>query len=326
MNCNIRFLAKEANCSPATVSRVLNNFPYVKPEIRSRVIAAAKKYNYSLSRNCFLVIIPNSANFLGYLGHILKHLLEEATRRNYHLTITSEENLSFSNGTFLYDGVISIPSTKGLERRWGENEVLPMICLNSQGKAEDNILCVSSDNRQGIFMALDHFKAYGHRNIAYVTIDNRTPENTTDIEERERFYKEWMKKYNPGIKPEILNISIDNINREHYWNQNLQALLQKGITALLIPGESTSVYLYRWLNKMGLQIPQDVSVIGMEHEVLSSSMTPPETTIMQDWEKLASAAFDTLENMIKKSEIQHTVIPYKLINRNSVANLNEEKK
>ena len=44
MSSNVRALAKEVGCSPATVSRVLNDYPYVKPELRKRIIRAAQKH------------------------------------------------------------------------------------------------------------------------------------------------------------------------------------------------------------------------------------------------------------------------------------------
>lgn len=320
MKGNIRLLAKEAKCSPATVSRVLNDFPYVKPELRERVIAAAKKYHYTLSRNCYLVIIPASAYFLGYLGHILQKLFREAEARNYHLTITTEKDVKFTNGTYLFDGVIAVPSQKGLEGRWGQNEALPMVCFNSQGKADDNILRVSSDNRQGIFMALDHFKKYGHRKIAFVTPDNRPAKDTTDISERQSYYLEWMEQHNKGVDPVICTIPLNEEGSG--GDQQLRDLIRKGVTAFLVPGEGCSPYIYSKLQQMDLKIPRDISIIGMEHHMLSFAFSPPETTIEQDWDLLVSAAFDTLEKIRNNLTAQDISIPYRLIERESVADLN----
>ena len=103
---NIRLLAKEAKCSPATVSRVLNNYPHVKSELRRRVLYAAQKLNYSLTRNSFLIIIPENPDFCGYLGLVLNALQEEAALRDYHLTIMKEKDLSSADGLCCFDGCI----------------------------------------------------------------------------------------------------------------------------------------------------------------------------------------------------------------------------
>ena len=319
MNGNIRLLAKEAGCSPATVSRVLNDFPYVKPELRERVIAAAKKYHYSLSRNCYLVIIPSSAYFLGYLGHILLILCREAEKRNYHLTITTEKDVPFTNGTYLFDGVIAVPSQNGLECRWGQNDALPMVCINSPGKSDDNILRVSSDNRQGIYLALNYFKKNGHRKIAFISPDNRLPKNTMDISERQLYYMEWMKHCNQGEEPIICTLSLEEGNIQK--KTQLLDLINRGVTAFLVPGEGCSPYVYSWLQQIGIKIPEDISIIGMEHILLSFAFSPAETTLEQDWELLVSTAFDSLEKIRKSIPVQDVSIPFRLIERNSVADL-----
>lgn len=323
MSSNVRALAKEVGCSPATVSRVLNDYPYVKPELRKRIIRAAQKHNYSLYRNCFLVIIPENAFFSGYLGLILQELQIEASRRNYHLSIATEQDLAFTSGAHLFDGVISLQGRIGLEKRWSSNEVLPMVCINSIGKADDNILRVSSNNKQGIFLALDHLKANGHRRIAFIAPDIRQPEDATDTQERQKFYKQWMQKNCPEIEPLISAFPFSETGRSKRILM-LKELIQQGITAFLVPGEGVSTPLYYHLNLLNIKIPEDISIVGMEHDHVSFALSPAETTIGQNWSKLAQGAFDVLEKIHSKAPVHDLSIPFLLNDRGSVRNLNRK--
>lgn len=320
MSCNVRLLAKEAGCSPATVSRVLNDFPYVKPELRKRVIRAAQKYNYSLYRNCFLVIIPENAYFCGYLGLMLQELQREAFRRNYHLSIATEQDLAFTSGAHLFDGVISLQGRIGLEKRWSTNEILPMVCINSIGKADDNILRVSSDNKQGIFLALDHLKSRGHRKIAFIAPDIRQPEDATDTQERQKFYRQWMQNNFPEVEPLISEFPFYEIEKKKRI-LILKKLIRQGITAFLAPGEGVCAPLYYHLNLLNVRIPEDISIVGMEHDHVSFALSPAETTIGQNWKKLAAGALDILEKIHSKSPVHDLSIPFLLYERVSVAYL-----
>lgn len=313
MVSNVRILAKEAGCSPATVSRVLNDFPYVKRELRERVIEAARKLNYSLNRNCFLAVIPDGANFCGYLGHILSSLLQEASRRDLHVNVVTEKDLFHAGGTCLYDGIISLLGKTGLEKKWGADQVLPMVCVNSAGQRKDNILRVSSDNRQGIFLALDYLKRRGHRKIAFVNPDLRSPQESTDMGERQLFYSEWIRDNVPGFQPEISDFPF--FKAPSPFNE----LVRKGITAILVPGEGIASEIFYELEHAGIRIPKDLSVITMEHDLVSHALVPAATTIGQDWNQLAWNTFDILEKIRKNRPVQDRSIPFLFKERQSVA-------
>lgn len=87
VSATIRKIAAAAGVSPATVSRVLNNYPYIKPKVRSLVISTARRMHYTLFTGCIALIIPDHANFSGYLGLILAALRKEAYQRRYAVEI-----------------------------------------------------------------------------------------------------------------------------------------------------------------------------------------------------------------------------------------------
>lgn len=308
---NIRQLAKEAKCSPATVSRVLNDFPYVKPELRKKVLMTAQKLNYSLNKNHYLVIIPETPDFCGYLGLILNALQKEACSRDYHLTMMRETDLSASGGAYLFDGCIAIIYKSGLEKRWSKDYVMPMVSLNSYGHISDNILEVSSDNKQGIYAAMDYFRQNNHRNIAMINFDTRSRNEARDIMERNNFYSEYIRENLPDITPVIFETTPGKYEIYH-------DIIKKGFTALLIPGEGSLPVIYHDLNQAGIKIPDDLSVITMSHDFFANALQPEPTAIRQDYLQLAACAFDTLEDIRKNKNVGNKKIPYSFIHGKSV--------
>ena len=311
---NIRLLAKEVKCSPATVSRVLNNYPHVKPELRQRVLYAAQKLNYSLTRNSFLIIIPENPDFCGYLGLVLNALQEEAALRDYHLTIMKEKDLSSADGLCCFDGCIAVVYKSGIEKRWRRNYIMPMVSLNSYGHRNDNILEVSSDNRQGVYMVMKYFQQNNHKKIAMLNIDMRTKDEARDILERNNFYLEYMKEYLPDVMPVIFECEPGN--HEIYYE-----ILKQGCTALFVPGEGYLPILYRDLMRTDIKIPDDLSIIAMSHEFFADALVPEPTAISQNYSALAVCIFDIFEDIRNKKTVKNIKVPYNFIPGKSVKKL-----
>ncbi|MBR1967139.1 MAG: LacI family DNA-binding transcriptional regulator [Lentisphaeria bacterium] len=311
---NIRLLAKEAKCSPATVSRVLNNFPYVKPELRQRVLFTAQKLNYSLAKNCFLIIIPENPEFCGYLGLVLNALHKEAVLRNYHLTVMKESDLLSGGGAYLFDGCIAIAYKSGLEKRWSKDYIMPMVSLNSYGHRSDNILEVSSDNKQGIYTVMKYLQDNNHTNIALLNLDTRSQNEARDILERNNFYLEYMHENLPDGLGAIFESSPGKY--EIYNN-----IIKKGFTAVFVPGEGSLPVLYHDLKQAGIRIPDDLSVVTMSHGFFYGALEPALCAIQQNYTVLAEYTFDILENIRNKKTVQNKKVPYTFIYGMSVKKL-----
>ena len=313
VSATIRKIAAAAGVSPATVSRVLNNYPYIKPKVRSLVISTARRMHYTLFTGCIALIIPDHANFSGYLGLILAALRKEAYQRRYAVEIVSECDVQ-RIGMHLFDGGIAVLYRTGLEKQWGKEQALPLVCINSAGYRNDGVLRISSDNMQGITLALDYLKHRGHRNIIFLHTDRRTPADATDTRERQQCYLSWMNRNAPGIAPAV-------IEYDGPGSVSFTGLQKQGATAILCPGEGAAAEIFFELRQQGLRVPDDISVIGMEHDELSRTLYPPETTLSQNWALLAHTAFDTLERLIRKLPAADQNLPYTLIERESVASV-----
>src|SRR4051812_35852129 len=97
---NITEIARNANVSRTTVSRVLNNHPYVKPEKRKAILQAMKELNYvpnfnavNLSKgktNVLGVIVPKISH--PFFSNLIEGISKECNKHNYSLLVHQTNN------------------------------------------------------------------------------------------------------------------------------------------------------------------------------------------------------------------------------------------
>ena len=101
----------------------------------------------------------------------------------------------------------------------------------------------------------------------------------------------------------------------------LGALLDKKVTAIIAAdGESAGARIQGILQQFGKRVPEDISIIGWESEQVSCFLRPRQTTLAQNFPKLAAESLNLLEHLMNGTPHQRTVlVEYRLIERDSVA-------
>ena len=311
MKATIRSIAREANVSPATVSRVLGGSTQVTPHMRSHVLNIARKLGYHSAGIRNVALIAGESFYSGYDALLLQALREELRHRNYRAVLVTTSDLGALDDCVIA-GAISIAYQDGREKLWIRNRALPMICINTTGYHLDGIYKVYSDEQQGIELALEHFYKFGHRNLGLVTYCSNLPGppgNSLRIE----IFHQYLKKI--GCSGTAVNMiacdrAVDAVRK----------LLDSGVTAILAAGESAGPPVAHALNLFRRRIPEDVSLISMENRKVSEFLQPPHTTIEQRMDRLASAAVSLLEKQWNgEQNLADVAINYCLRSRDSVA-------
>jgi len=308
---NLATIAREAGVSASTVSRVLNNCGRVSAGTRQRIleIIHSRKLLYRSNCRTILVILPGTEEDLAwYSVKLLSNLRRESRRRNFHLELVSHDDLSVIAERNFF-GVISFDFRHGISAVWGKDSALPLVCLNDAGSLLEKVPAIYSDEAAGLSLAVDHLAGYNHRRIGLLL----EGADTFSASGRESAFFASMAKWNLADTAVVARQISEPFGP-------VATLLQAGVTAIIAPTESMSIWVLHALRSLGLRIPEDLSLVTWELSYISEFQDPPLTTLEQNFGVIASRAFETLEKMFYGQNVPlEQRIEYKLNKRNSVA-------
>lgn len=317
---DINTLARKCGVSKATVSRVFTGRARVSDEIRARVLAAARELNYRpqqvMARDGVAIVInemPNPARRTSFTERLLNSAVFEITRHNLLSEIIPAADLpKLCNG--YTKAVLLLLSEPVIEKHFEQLRALsmPILTVNKQYPFST---AVCTDHGEGVRLALEHLYGNGHRRIA-VTVDqffNQAGRERLDA------YRAFLAAHDlPGLEP----VMFSDLEPEGSGHRLLQLLKQQP-TALIACGEGVALPVLHELRRLGVRIPEDLSLITSELSGISGWMTPELTTIDQELDLLAAATVAELVQLIRHPEAPRSVhwLHTRLIVRNSVKRL-----
>ncbi len=308
----LRSLAAELGIAPATVLRALTDHPNVTQKLRRRIISQAQKHNYQLPehyKKLVAIIIPGFS-FEGYTGLLLSSLMKELSANHFHGEIISECDLEVLQD-HVYAGVISIVWTAGLEKQWPEEHATPLVVLNAASNPREGIYQVTSDEKQGITLGLEHLYSKGRRRIAFVSSPLQS--NLNAQKRVDAFHGFCRKK----------KISADSFHEEQTSQHKLYAIadniIRKKADAVFVASETYAPELLFRLTRNGIRIPDDISMLALEYHAVSSFTCPPLTALTQDFDELARQSVRLLLRRIHhQPSPAEILVPYRFIERESI--------
>ncbi len=326
-------VARKAGVSYQTVSRVINNHPYVAEETRQRVQAAIDALAYRPNRAA-QSLAASATRTLGLATYGLGHYgitqmmaqAEAAVRAaGYDLILTNlpEATLQDVESAAAYlrrwqvDGFLFLVPLIVMEqaplKKLCDNR--PVMLVGSQHSGPD-VLSVAVDQSEGGRLAAYALLRAGHRRIAVI----RGPDAWRDAEQRHSGF--------------LAALAADNlspvVSLEGDWSafsgyQATRTLLNGGwnFTALFAANDQMALGALHALAEQGRRVPQDVSVVGYDDIPEAAFLQPPLTTVRQDFVALAQLGVDTLLKAISSETAppRHQVIAPYLMERASVADV-----
>ena len=309
-------LARLANVSPGTVSRVLNNRDRVKPETRESVLRAAAVLNLKPQasvRNREIVILSEPTypdRFGGYSATLTAHLSYAFSRRNIGvlLPLNPFEELP----TKFFDGIVVVTQDKALRELVAELEKRMPVVHIDKFPVDPAEYIVCSDHYSAGYMAARHFIDRGKRRPAFLG------GNYFPFAERLRGFRKALAEADLPIDEQRTSLFGPESNHVSVVTRIVRA----GADSIYAPGSSFEALecLHILSYVMGLKVPQDISLVGGENERVSSLLNPPLTTIeepLRDMAELVVSMLDQL-TMGRKIAERNVMLPIRLIDRNSV--------
>jgi DNA-binding LacI/PurR family transcriptional regulator len=327
----IRDVAARAGVSHQTVSRVINGDASVRPGTRALVLKAIDEMNYvpnPMARG----LISNRTRCIGMVTtNVSDHSFaeavagaeKEARRLGYFLMVASVEEDESDEGQYLHllverriEGLIVARAhlTPGHLRQADQNEI-PLVIIGPQ---VDDYIAVDVDNVSAAKEAVSHLLSRGHREVAMIA----GPSDWAAVQNRMRGYEEACSEWGVEPRPELVEHTVD-------WSpMSGQAaaarLLARGgsFTAVFAHSDLLAVGAIREFRAHGVDVPNDVSIVGFDDIEVAAFANPPLTTVRQPMESVGALAASLVIGQLGDRPVrqrQAHLLPGILIARESVA-------
>lgn len=303
----INQIAKEAGVSIATVSHVINKSRYVSPDLVERVEEVIKKTGYDKklkNKNSKLkigkkseiaIVIPDLWGTL--YSKLVSTISSNLIEKGYHPVVyfhndnVDQEKDIITN--IIYNkrvaGLIIVPASTNVEQfdKLVQHPI-PFIFLDRTVKGED-VGSVLSDGEEGIYKGCKHLLRSGHEEIVLIIEHGQF----SSSEGKLKGYRDALESYKIPFRNELL-IEVDQNSFENFEKEIKKVWINHKPTAFLAGGNRITLKLLKVLNKLGIECPTDVSVIGFGDEEWSEIVTPPLTMLKQNTREIALQEVDLL--------------------------------
>jgi len=322
-------VAREANVSYSTVSRVVNNLDHVKADKRERVLAAMARLGYIANQQArslkgaptqvIGLLVHDLAD--AYMMEILRGIDDEISAAGYDLMLyTTHRQKAKESGYVqtltqgMIDGLLlSLPLDPGSYLDMLHDEQFPYVVLDHHG-FDDFSPTVTATNWQGSFDATNYLLDLGHTRIGFIM---GAPDLSSALE-RLQGYKDALSQRGIAFDAEIVAPGHFHRGEGYKAARNLLAL-DEPPTAIFAANDMSAFGAMDACREAGLSIPQDMSIVGFDDVPTAATTYPPLTTVRQpiyDMGRMATRLLiASIENPARPSE--RLVVDTELIIRQS---------
>ena len=286
----LKDVAKLARCSPTTVSRVLNDHPFVSEEVRERVRRAAQSLGY-VPNGSARALRSTRSRIVGIVIPTLKNAIY-ATMVDALEARLSKDGVSLIIGTSSYDAWSEHAQVTTLVERGAEAIVLvghlhrkeTIDLLNRQGiphvytytsRSSETGASVGFDNTHAGAMAAEFLHSYGHRRFGMIS--GLTKDNDRATERRDGFVKTLAAL---GIKRSAIATAEAPYTIEGGVTA-MRTLLAGAVslTAVFCGSDTIAAGVVKFCNQQGMAVPGDLSVLGFDNLEIAELTSPQLSTI-----------------------------------------------
>ncbi|UHA60071.1 LacI family transcriptional regulator [Metabacillus litoralis] len=306
-------VAKLANVSPATVSRVLSNPDLVSKETREKVMEVINKVNYkphivarqfrTKETKIILVVVPDITS--AFFSKVLRGIEHVAVKNGYQVILGDTENDTDREQEYINlllqkqaDGMVLLTARQDKAKLEEIAEHFPMV-LACEYMDGSNVPTVSIDNISSARKATEHLIQQGHTKIAHIT----GPINVVLGRDRLRGFQQAMMSHDLEI--DSAYIQEGDFSFESGYNQMLKFLaLETPPTAVFAFNDEMAMGAIKAVKDSNLLVPNDVAIVGFDNIKMASVIEPNLTTIDQPKYEIGKKAMELLLNLINGEELQ----------------------
>ncbi|BBI31165.1 LacI family DNA-binding transcriptional regulator [Cohnella abietis] len=331
----IKDVAKKAQVSVATVSRVLHNLPGYSDITKQKVLKAIEDLGYqpnAIARGLINkrtqtigVLFPNVSSY--FSAGLLHGIEEVANERGFSVIVCNTDG----KRTIKYlqvlrekqvDGIVFASEELKDEYYQALTDMrVPFVLVNNQSH-KYSIPYIKVDDRQASYQATQYLIQKGHREIAMLAGTQSDPIAGTP---RVEGFRQALSDY--GIAFHESRIAYGDFLLEG-GRIAMRRLLDEAapFSALFAAGDEMAIGAMGVALERGLRIPEDLSIIGYDDLVIAQMVFPPLTTVHQPLTEMGQLASKKLITMIESSDpVSSSIVMHHIVERNTVKELNQYK-
>lgn len=314
---NIYDIAKQANVSIATVSRVLNGSSRVKDSTRKRVEEVLEKNNYvpsAIARG----MMTNSMKTIGILAIDIRNLYyaNVSHRIEQSLSVLGFNTILCNTG---YDTMQKVNYLKMLSEKKVDSIILvgsifkdpkldkpielisksiPVIFVNGHYDLP-NTYSVQCNDKKALYDCVEYLYKKGRRNFLYMY-----DADTFSGNRKLMGFREAVREY--GLRSEVCYVKTD---LEDSFNK-IQKFLESGLIfdAILTSEDLIAIGALQCLMKNGISVPDQVSIMGFNNSILSMCCTPRLSTVDSRMEDMGNTAVKILHRVLSGEPAEQSTI------------------
>lgn len=307
-------MARAADVSYQTVSRVLNNHSSIRPDTRQRVLDAMTALDFRPNRaarrlatkRSFTIGVVVTVNGSYYGPTSIVSAIEDAAREAGYSTLLASprsndatalsEAIEHLVGEAVEGIVVLAPQTRTAEVIATMGKPVPVVLLQSDAPGSSPGLSV--DNELGGALAARHLLGLGHQRVAMVA----GPSDWTEALARQRGFEGALAE--AGLTP--VAVAEGDWSAESGY-EAFQRLVPHDFTGVFCANDQMALGLIHGAYDRHLSIPGDLSVVGFDDIPESAHYLPPLTTIQQDFEVLGRRSIQSLLGQVEGTHVDFDV-------------------
>jgi DNA-binding LacI/PurR family transcriptional regulator len=300
-------VAKAAGVSHQTVSRVLNQHPNVRAETRTRVLEAIDQLGYR--RNLVArALVTRHSRTLGVVSFDTTlygpastvYGIEQAARdAGYFVSIVSLRTIDRSGVADAIDylaeqgvdGIVVVAPQRSAASALEDLPLgMPAVAVEGGRAGDVSVVCV--DQIKGARLATAHLLELGHRTVWHVS----GPSDWLEAEGRVEGWRETLTAAGREV-PEMLG--GDWSPRSGYAAGRRLAAMAGEVGAVFVANDQMALGVLRAFTEAGVRVPEQISIVGFDDIPESEFLSPPLTTVRQDFGAVGRHSIDVLLRQIE---------------------------
>ncbi len=302
-------VARLASVSPQTVSRVLNDYEFIKPHTRDRVLEAIASLDYrpnmaartlATSRSGIIGIV--ASDYVSFGPASALWAVEQAAHESgYGVSVVSLGESSMQTIDYALtrlagqgvEGIVMIaPQDAAVRAVYQSIQGIPVVTLSGFDEGYDQPIMV--DSVEGSRAATQHLIDLGHRRILHLS-------GPAGFEVSELRVRGWRQALIEAELP-VTTPYVGDWTAQSGYRAGLELVKDLRATAAYVAQDRMAQGLLLALHEAGRRVPEDFSVVGFDDVPEAAYTIPPLTTVRQDFAALGQRAVDALLARISGEE------------------------